>query len=84
ESEYRVATRLERMPFTGARWVMGERPVSDLKLPLDGRVFNDLHGNPVVLVETSWSLSRLVDNNPDFTFRTTSPGPQAQGTRAGG
>ncbi len=81
ETEYRVATRLERLPYSAARWVVGGgRPFSDLKLPLDGRTYIDRHGHLVVLVETAWSLDRLIGNNPDFHFQATSPG----GTSASG
>ena len=83
ESEYRVNTTLERLPFAHARWVLptGEanatpdtraKAIATLKLPLDARVVSDGEGRAVVLVETSWSLSRLVDNNPAFVFAATS------------
>jgi len=80
ETEYRVATTLERLPYAAARWVrprqepcsVAAKSLKDLKLPLDARVVADIQGEPVVLVETAWSLDRLVDNNPDFEFSSTS------------
>jgi peptide chain release factor 3 len=76
ETEYRVPTRLERLPFTAARWIKANngKSVSDLRLPLDARVVADQTGQPVILVETSWSLNRLIENNPEFVFSATSRG----------
>lgn len=74
EAEYRVVTHLVHLPFTAARWLDNEvRNLSDLKLPLDGKIFLDRNGTPVVLVETRWSLDRLLENNPQYRFRSTAP-----------
>lgn len=67
--EYQLDAKLERLPFSVARW-----PVRDGK-PIEGglkggaRLYQDQHDKPVVLLEKEWDLNWLKKENPDVEFR---------------
>jgi peptide chain release factor 3 len=70
--EYQLDVRLDRLPFTAARWPVTKegKPPSQ---PLQGgaRLFYDDFDRPVVLLEKEWDLNWLKKENPDLEFRIT-------------
>ena len=68
ESEYKAPSRLQRLPYSHARWYhCGDRHAS-LKAPYSSKIVNDSFGSPAILLQSEWDLSQLERNNPDFTF----------------
>ncbi|MGE4130459.1 MAG: peptide chain release factor 3 [Bdellovibrionales bacterium] len=70
--EYQLDVRLDRLPYTVARWPVtaaGTPP----KGPLQGgaKLFLDDQERPVVLLEKEWDLNWLKKENPDIEFRIT-------------
>lgn len=67
--EYKLDARLDRLPYSVARWPVDieGRPVSALKG--GGRVFIDESDKPVVLLEKEWDLNWLRKENPEVDFR---------------
>lgn len=65
--EYGLDVKLERLPFTVARWPVREgKAVSDLKG--GAKIVHDGDEQPVVLVEREWDLNWLVKENPGVEF----------------
>jgi peptide chain release factor 3 len=67
EDEYNLETKMQRLPYTVARW-----PRRDNK-PLDtvvgaNTVYRDLNGQPVVLVANEWDLKWLEKENAGVVF----------------
>lgn len=72
--EYGVDTKIEKMGFIHARWVVG----SDLKPEEfdrreDTRCLEDRDGQPVILFKSDWSLRWAVDNHKTLEFRNIAP-----------
>ncbi len=70
--EYQLDVRLDRLPFTAARWPVdktGQPP----KAPVQGgaRIFYDDKERPVILLEKEWDLNWLKKENPELEFRIT-------------
>ncbi|MGE3681466.1 MAG: peptide chain release factor 3 [Bdellovibrionales bacterium] len=70
--EYQLDVRLERLPYSVARWPVtrtGEPP----RAPLAGsaKIYHDEDERPVVLLEKEWDLNWLKKENPDLEFRIT-------------
>lgn len=68
--EYQLDVRLDRLPYSVARWPVNKegKPVGqDLKG--GARLFRDESDRPVVLVEKEWDLNWLKKENPDVEFR---------------
>lgn len=70
--EYQLDVRLDRLPFTVARWPV-DKDGGPPKAPVQGgaKVFIDDHERPVVLLESEWDLNWLKKENPDLDFRFT-------------
>jgi peptide chain release factor 3 len=69
KAEYSVEAQLDRLPFTQARWVFGEKV--DLKeITKTGTVqcLIDVEERPLLLFETDWMRRRFEDKHPDWTF----------------
>lgn len=66
--EYKLDVKLERLPFSVARWpVDGQgKPVARLKG--NARMFADMSELPVVLLEREWDLKWLEKENPEVQF----------------
>ena len=70
--EYQLDVRLDRLPYTTARW-----PVTKDGVPITGsikggsRVYHDEDDRPVVLLEKEWDLNWLQKENPELEFRMT-------------
>jgi len=73
QAEYGAKIRLERLPYSLARWVKSEAPISVEKLSsLSSLTTQDQYGNYVVLCESSYALSWLEDQNQNVTFSDSS------------
>ena len=73
-AEYTVDTRIERLPFTHARWVVG--PGLDpnfFERREDSRCLVDRDDNPVLLFKSEWALRWATDNYKTLQFLTTAP-----------
>jgi len=68
--EYQLAVRLDRLPYTAARWPV-QKDGAPIKGALHGgaKVFLDEMEHPVVLLEKEWDLHWLKKENPDVEFR---------------
>lgn len=65
--EYALDVRLERLPYTVARWPRLEgEPLKDLKG--GARIFYDDREEPVLLLEKEWDLRWLERENPGVSF----------------
>lgn len=70
--EYQLDVRLDRLPFTVARWAFGKdgQPLQGA-LQGGGRIYHDEDELPVVLLEKEWDLNWLKKENPEVEFRMT-------------
>jgi peptide chain release factor 3 len=70
--EYQLDARLDRLPYTTARW-----PVTKDGKPVTGaikggaKLYLDEDERPVVLLEKEWDLNWLKKENPELEFRMT-------------
>jgi peptide chain release factor 3 len=69
--EYQLEARLDRLPFTVARWPVDKdgKPVGGDRLKGGARVFMDESEQSVVLLEKEWDLNWLKKENPDVEFK---------------
>jgi peptide chain release factor 3 len=67
--EYQLDVKLDRLPFSVARWPVNEagQPVPQLKG--GARMFQDALDKPVVLLEKEWDLNWLKKENPGVEFK---------------
>lgn len=68
--EYKLQAKLERLPYSVARWPVlenGERPSGGIEG--GARIFQDESENPVVLLEQEWDLNWLMKENPGLIFK---------------
>src|SRR5262249_49197106 len=69
--EYQLDVRLDRLPFTAARWPIvtqtGEAPKGAIKG--GAKIYHDENERPVVLLEKEWDLNWLKKENPELEFR---------------
>ncbi len=70
EDEYSLETRLQRLPFTVARW---PRKNGEATSEIIGNftVYRDLNELPVILLEKEWDLNWLKKENPTVDFETS-------------
>lgn len=74
KNEYNVTAELERLPFAQARWIEGPQEALDwLRARRAYTLVEDRHGNPVVLVDSEWSLKIAQDNIKDVVFHSIEP-----------
>jgi len=68
EDEYNLETRLDRAPYTVARWPKDEsgKPVFDVKG--SSTVFHDKDERPVVLLSSEWDINWLQKENQGVIF----------------
>jgi peptide chain release factor 3 len=68
--EYQLDAKLERLPFSVARWpVQKDGTPAGAGLKGGARLYSDAHDKPVVLLEKEWDLNWLRKENPDIDFR---------------
>ncbi len=70
--EYQLDVRLDRLPFSAARWPV-DKTGNPPKTPVQGgaRIFYDDRERPVILLEKEWDLNWLKKENPELEFRIT-------------
>jgi peptide chain release factor 3 len=80
KAEYNVEMRLERLPYTRARWITAKDPGVDIAARLsvvgshaDNRYLQDRDGLAVILFASDWSVNWAQDNYKDLNFLTTAP-----------
>ncbi len=80
KSEYSVEMRLERLPYTRARWITPKEANVDLPRRLrlvgshaDNRYLVDRDGLPVILFATDWNVHWAQDNYKDLNFLSVAP-----------
>jgi peptide chain release factor 3 len=73
--EYKLDVKLERLPYSVARWPVDEtgKPIRQLKG--GGRLFEDSEERPVVLLEREWDLKWLEKENPGVQFLISGSSP---------
>ncbi len=71
--EYQLDVRLDRLPYTAARWPIITKTGEPPKTALQGgaKLYSDGDERPVVLLEKEWDLNWLKKENPDIDFRIT-------------
>ena len=73
EEEYGVKAKIQRLGFTGARWVTANDGSSELmSLSTGMRRCKDRHGRFVILYNSKWELDYFQKENPMFTLSETS------------
>jgi peptide chain release factor 3 len=70
--EYKLEVRLDRLPYSVARWPVTEEGVPP-EGPIEGnvRMFADEDEKPVVLLEQEWDVKWLEKENPTLKFNIT-------------
>ena len=73
--EYNLEVRLEQLSYNLARWLRLKNgsPFSGSLKGSPIRVYQDLYGNSVILLEREWDLKWLNEQNPEVEFLTTAP-----------
>lgn len=74
ESEYNAKCRYEAVNLAKACWITADDP-KDLQEFLERRkrdIARDIHGEPVFLAETNWTLQTVQENFPKIQFHFTS------------
>ncbi len=69
--EYQLEVRLDRLPFTTARWPYDKEGKSPSAINGGGKLYMDESDRPVVLLEKEWDLNWLKKENPQLEFRIT-------------
>jgi peptide chain release factor 3 len=74
QGEYGVDTKIEKLPFVHARWVVGpDLNAEAFDRREDTRCLEDRDGQPVILFKSDWSLRWATDNHKQLSFLTTAP-----------
>lgn len=70
EGEYSVKAKLQRMPYTMARWVSSENRdvMSEFISSYSQQVYYDSQKNPVVLADNSWRFDMWRERYPELIF----------------
>lgn len=71
QDEYNLEVKLNRLPFTVARWPRTQdgKPVSQLKGNFT--IYKDLIDMPVILLNQEWDLNWAKKENPEIEFATS-------------
>jgi peptide chain release factor 3 len=71
EDEYGLQVRLNRLPFSVARWPVDQdgKPVEQLKGNF--QIYRDLIEQPVILLNQEWDLNWAKKENPTVDFKTS-------------
>ena len=64
-----VEARLDKLPYTQARWVFGDKfdPKDVIRQGTVGCLL-DVEDRPILLFESEWMRRRFEDKHPDLTF----------------
>jgi peptide chain release factor 3 len=68
--EYGLEVRLNRLPFTVARWPRKESKAFD-QLKGDFTIYRDMIDQPVILLNQEWDLNWAKRENPEVDFATS-------------
>jgi peptide chain release factor 3 len=69
ESEYNVETRFDRLPYSLALYVEGEREqLVRAQLPSNAKLVQDWNGRAAALFESEWSIRLAQEWNPQLAF----------------
>jgi len=69
ESEYGVATQLNRKPYGTVRWITAKPDeVRQIKLPFQAKLVRDQLGYSAVLLKSEWEAQMVVRDNPNLRF----------------
>ena len=71
EDEYGLQTRLQRMPYTVARWPRDKDGNAVETIKGNFQIFRDMNEQPVVLLEKEWDLNWARKENPDVEFASS-------------
>jgi peptide chain release factor 3 len=71
QDEYGLEVRLNRLPFSVARWPRDKEGRALDKLNGNFSIYRDLNDQPVVLLEKEWDLNWAKKENPDVEFATS-------------
>lgn len=69
--EYQLEVRLDRLPYTTARWPVDKDGKAPSAIKGGSKLFMDVDEKPVVLLEKEWDLNWLKKENPDLDFKIT-------------
>jgi peptide chain release factor 3 len=69
KNEYNVDAKLDKLPYTQARWVFGAG-FDPKEAVRSGTVacLTDVEDRPILLFESEWMRRRFEDKNPTLTF----------------
>jgi peptide chain release factor 3 len=73
EHEYGAKVRLERLPYSYARWVEGPATAKDLAAARVPLAVADQDGKLVALFRDEWEVLRAVRDQASWTFHETAP-----------
>jgi len=75
EHEYGVEARLERLPYTHARWITGPQgAVEEIAAGYDRQLVSDSRDRPLILFKSEWSMQRTVEKGGDgVAFHAVAP-----------
>ncbi len=72
KDEYGLEARLEKLPYTLARWPATQDLKPTRHVVTKHQILNDLNDQPVLLLEQEWDLKWLQKDNPEIIFRMNS------------
>lgn len=74
EHEYGVVARLERLPFSYARWVEGDvAEIERIAADYGRALVYDARDRPLILFETEWTLRTTMEKATAVTFHEVAP-----------
>ncbi len=72
KSEYSVEAKIERLPYTQARWVFTKDgtplDIGTITRQSSVEVFFDVEDRPLILFESDWMRRRFEDKHPELVF----------------
>ena len=71
-NEYKTQLVINQLPYTVARWIYANDPkdVENIKGIDNGMLIYDKKNRPVLLVNNEWSLTWILERNPNIKFTT--------------
>jgi peptide chain release factor 3 len=71
QDEYNLEVRLNRLPFTVARWPRDKQAKAVESLKGNFTIFRDMIEQPVILLNQEWDLNWAKKENPEVEFMTS-------------
>jgi peptide chain release factor 3 len=71
QDEYNLDVRLNRLPFSVARWPRGADGKAVENLKGDFTIYRDAIDQPVILLNQEWDLNWVKRENPDVEFQSS-------------